>query len=154
MLFFGILATIVSIVWFVQILGEVIRKNNAPLYSFLDPLLNQLASGSLGFLSTMIYGILVYYLQICLLKGYTKFGLRIPFIISFHSMRINKTYMNSLLFNTNMMMLASVATSLVSVMVFPNYLKNTYLSRALYNQFDFLPFFGPIYSLKIPPGIL
>lgn len=44
-------------------------------------------------------------------------------------MKPNKTYLNSFLFNVNMMMLSSVATTQLTILAFPSYLQNSYLGQ-------------------------
>lgn len=119
----GIIGILISIFWVIQILGTMILKNGSPLFLFMDEWLSNLSKGSAGFVATILYGILVLYLQICLVKGNTIFGIRIPFIIKVHPLILNKTYMNSLLFNSNLMLLASISTSLLAIWAFPTYLQ-------------------------------
>jgi hypothetical protein len=63
---------------------------------------------------------------------------------------LNKTYMNSLLFNSNLMLLASLSTSLLALWAFPTYLQPTYLSYMQTTAFDNLPLFGSFYGNRIP----
>lgn len=86
MLFFGIISSIISIFWLFQMLGTLIYNNGQPIYHFIDDWLNSLAVSSVGFIGVLLYGIFVLYLQACLVKGNTVFGLRIPFIVKFHPM--------------------------------------------------------------------
>lgn len=140
----------VTIVWFVQMLGTTLFSGGKPLFTFLDPALVSLsASPGLGFLSVAIYSILVLYLQGSAVKGNIVFGLRIPFIISFHPMKKDRTFLNSFLFNVNSMMLYSIATTQLSVMAFPTYLSKSYLGTFFRQQVFNLPFWGWIYSKRI-----
>lgn len=105
----------------------------------------------LNFISTGIFGILTIYLLWCTQKGNIKFGLRIPFIVSFHPMKKNETFLNSLLFNVNLMMLASVATTQLSVFAFSGYTSNCYIGKIFSTQINNLPFFGWIYTKRVFP---
>jgi len=51
------------------------------------------------------------YLLWCCTKGALKFGLRIPFIFSVHPMKVNETWMNSFLFNVNLILICSVSVT-------------------------------------------
>jgi len=107
----------------------MILKNSQPLFLFMDDWLMKLSRGNASFVATLLYGIFILYIQVCIVKGNTIFGIRIPFIVKLHPMMINKTYMNSLLFNCNLMLLASLSTSFLALWAFPTYLQPTYLSR-------------------------
>ena len=85
----------------------------------MDGWFSSLSMGNAGFVATLLYGILVLYMQICLVKGNCVFGIRIPFLVKVHPMVINKTYMNSMLFNCNLMLLAASAISIQSIWAFP-----------------------------------
>ena len=149
------MAALVTIVWFVQILGTTINSGGKPLFLFLDPPLNNLQSNaSAGFLAVAIYSFLVLYLQGASVKGNMVFGLRIPFIISFHPMKKDRTYLNSFLFNVNMMMLCSIATTQLTVIAFPIYLNKSFLSQFFKNQVSKLPMYGWLFEKKIFNAIL
>lgn len=110
----------------------MIEKGGKPIFLFIDQWLYNLNNSSASFVATIIYGLLVLYMQVCLVKGNTVFGIRIPFIVKLHPMLVNKTYMNSLLFNSNLMLLASLSTSLLAIWAFPTYFSQSYLSRTSY----------------------
>lgn len=151
-LLLGCLATVISIIWVFQILGHVFRKDGAPLYSFLDDWFAQMSGGSGSFFASLLYGALVIYLQICLGKGNCVFGLRIPFLMKVHPMVPNKTYMNSLLFNSNLMLLASCSISFLALWNFPNYFtpERCFLASFYSNEVSRLPLFGSFYGNRIP----
>lgn len=149
-LVFGIIAALISIAWIIQLIGTTIYSNKKPLFTFLDtPLVNLQATNGLGFLSVAIYSLMVLYLQGSAVKGNIVFGLRIPFVISFHPMKKDRTYLNSFLFNVNIMMLSSIATTQLAVLAFPNYLAKSYLGYFYQNQVRYLPMFGWLFSFRI-----
>ena len=127
----GIIGVVGTIFWVVQILGTMILKNGSPIFLFMDQWLSNLSLSSAAFMATILYAILVLYLQVCLVKGNTIFGIRIPFVIKIHPLLLNKTYMNSLLFNCNLMLLASMSTTLLALWAFPTYLKASSLATLL-----------------------
>jgi LMBR1 domain-containing protein 1 len=146
----GIVGVVASVFWFVQILGTMILKNGSPLFLFMDQWLSSLSASSVAFFATILYALLVLYLQACLAKGNTIFGIRIPFVLKIHPLLLNKTFMNSLLFNANLMLLASLATTLLALWAFPTYLGGSSLGRMSSQGFDQLPLFSAIYGKRIP----
>ncbi len=150
----GILGVVVSVFWFVQILGTMILKNGSPIFLFMDQWLSSLSASSVSFLATILYALLVLYLQACLVKGNTIFGIRIPFVIKIHPLIINKTFMNSLLFNANLMLLASMSTTLLALWAFPTYLGGSSLGKMSNQAFDQLPLFSAVYGKRIPMIIM
>lgn len=146
----GCVGVVVSVFWIVQILGTMILKNGSPLFLFMDQWLSSLSSSSVSFLATILYSLLVLYLQACLVKGNTIFGIRIPFVLKIHPLLLNKTFMNSLLFNCNLMLLSSMATSLLAVWAFPTFLAGSALGMISSQGFDQLPLFSAIYGRRIP----
>jgi hypothetical protein len=155
-LLFGIIATVMSVFWVFQMLGHVIRPDGHPLYGFIDNLLASLASSGGSFFATLVYGLMAIYMQIALVKGNTVFGFRIPYLLKVHPMEINKTYMNSLLFNSNLMLLASCAISFQALWSFPRYFQPAlcFLAEFLTVQVDGLPLFSAIYGQEIPMIVL
>ena len=57
------------------------------------------------FISTIFFAALTIYMLFCVIKGNIKFGLRLFFIMKIHPMKVRNTYMNSFLFNLNMILL-------------------------------------------------
>jgi LMBR1 domain-containing protein 1 len=96
-----------------------------------------------------IFEALVLFLQVCAAKGNIVFGLRIPFVISFHSMKKDRTYLNSFLFNVNIMMLSSLATSQLVVIVFPKFLSNSFIGCYYSTVIEKLTLFKFIYTKHI-----
>lgn len=92
---------------------------------------------------------MVLYLQGCAVKGNIVFGLRIPFIISFHPMKKDRTFLNSFLFNVNIMMLSSIATTQLAVLAFPLYLQSSYLGQFFRLYVFNLPMYGWLFSFRI-----
>ncbi len=80
----GILCGVVTVVWIAQIIGTTIHVNGQPAFLFLDSVLLNLSKGVASFISAILYGILVLYMSVCLIKGNIIFGIRIPFVIAFH----------------------------------------------------------------------
>lgn len=75
----------------------------------MDGAFATLNEGSAGFIASILYGFLVVYMLICLVKGNVIFGIKIPYVMSIHPLEVNKTYLNSLLFNTSIMLITSLS---------------------------------------------
>jgi hypothetical protein len=105
----GIFGIIISFVWLIQLLGSTIYINGTQAFQFLDGAFTTLNEGTTGFIASILYGFLVIYMLICLIKGNVIFGIKIPYVMSIHPLEVNKTYLNSLLFNTSIMLLTSLS---------------------------------------------
>jgi len=101
----GLIGIVISICWLLHIILFVIPK--PPIHPFLNNFFIALDEAFTLF-GVIAYGIFAFYLLWCVIKGTFKFGLRIPFIFSIHPMKVGETLMNAFLFNTLLMLLASV----------------------------------------------
>lgn len=89
----------------------MIKINGYPAHSFLNKLLLGLEHGNAGFVGTAVFAFLSLYLLWCTQKGNIKFGVRIPFLFQIHIMKENETWMNTFLFNVNLMLICSVSVT-------------------------------------------
>ena len=87
-----------------------------------------------------------------MVHGNCIFGFRIPFIIKVHAMEINDTYMNSMLFNCNLMLLGSSSITFMSLWCFPLYfdISQVYLAYIFENEIKKLGLFGSLYGERVP----
>lgn len=115
----GIFGAIISIMWVLQILIHNIL-NASPL---LSAMFIAMDSGFTLF-GTIAYGIFAFYLLWCVVKGCTKFGLNL-LLFTVHPMKIGGTMMNSFLFNTLLILIASVSVIQFCAMSFRDYAANT-----------------------------
>jgi len=83
--------------------------NGFPSSPFLNKILTDLEESGVNFLGTAIFAFLSLYLLWCVQKGNIKFGLRIPFVFTVHPMKRDETWMNSFLFNINLVLICSVS---------------------------------------------
>jgi LMBR1 domain-containing protein 1 len=118
-LFMGIIGAIMSIMWWLQILIH----NILDAHPLLSALFIALDSGFTLF-GTLCYGCFAFYLLWCVVKGCTKFGLNL-LLFTVHPMKINGTMMNSFLFNTLLILIASVSTIQFCALSFRDYAANT-----------------------------
>jgi LMBR1 domain-containing protein 1 len=72
-----------------SIFDVILRPGGTPVWTVLNSMFSSLNSQNLNFISTGIFGLLAIYLLWSVQKGNIKFGLRIPFIVSFHPMKKN-----------------------------------------------------------------
>jgi len=94
-----------SILWILHIF--LWMATFPPVSPFLNTMFIAL-DGVFGLFGTAMYAVFALYLLFCVFKGTFKFGLRIPFIFAIHPMRVGETMMNSFMFNTMLLLIASV----------------------------------------------
>eukprot|EP00325_Prymnesiales_sp_UTEX-LB-985_P002044 CAMPEP_0174700544 /NCGR_PEP_ID=MMETSP1094-20130205/5468_1 /TAXON_ID=156173 /ORGANISM="Chrysochromulina brevifilum, Strain UTEX LB 985" /LENGTH=477 /DNA_ID=CAMNT_0015898047 /DNA_START=144 /DNA_END=1577 /DNA_ORIENTATION=+ len=141
----GMLASIISIAWYVHIL----------LYIFVSPppttFLNEFFSildGVFPLFGVLAYGLFSFYLLLCVLKGCMKVGLRF-FWIPIHPMRIGETMMNSFLFNVWLLLLCAVATVQFCFSAFQSYAQLTAIELLLGVQVRNLKFLSIFFHNQI-----
>ncbi|CAD8058625.1 unnamed protein product [Paramecium sonneborni] len=132
----GIIICVISFIWWLHILLFIVIRDSDGISAspFLYKILFGLEEGNAGFLCVGIFGFLCVYLLWCTQKGNIKFGLRIPFLFSLHIMKVNETWMNTFLFNVQLMLICSVACSLILKF-------SIYVSLLIYIQTMFLKSF-------------
>ena len=120
-LFAGILALAISVMWCLQII----------LYILIDPpvtpLLNDLflsANDVFPLFGTVLFGLFVFYLQLCVIKGNFKFGLNV-LIVRIHPVKQGATMMSSFLFNVALILLATTACIQFAASAFALYANGT-----------------------------
>lgn len=122
-LFIGILGVLLSLAWFLHVIIWNIFKVNPFLNSLFIVLDN-----AFSLLGTLAYGIFAFYLLWCVIKGNAKFGLNCIFF-TVHPMKVNGTLMNSFLFNTLLILIASVSTVQFCAISFAEYASNTSVNQ-------------------------
>lgn len=89
----------------------LIKPNGFPVTSFLNAIFTYLEGTIVSFIGAILLSMFSIYLLACTYKGNIKFGLRIPFLFTIHPMKENETFMNSFLFNVNLLLITSVAVT-------------------------------------------
>ena len=141
-LFGGILCLLVTALWIFQIFVYVIcRKDGKALYQGLNVLLVFLTEKNISFVAIGIFSVMCMYLLLCTMKGNLKFGVRFFILGSIHPMKKNQTYMNSILFNISLIMLASVSVNQFCLKAFNEYAASTDFDIIFTGQVKYLPFF-------------
>lgn len=107
----GVFFSIISLILWLHILIFEATKYDAriPSNPFLNNMLIGLDKGNAGFLAALLFAAMMVYLLFCTIKGNFKCGLRIPFLISLHPMKVNETFMNSFLFNVLLLLVCSLS---------------------------------------------
>jgi LMBR1 domain-containing protein 1 len=123
----GIAGIIMSIMWFIHI----VIFNIFRIYPFLNLFFLEL-DGAVAFFGTAFFGLFSFYLLWAVIEGNLKFGLRIPFLFAIHPIKKAETYMDAWLFNTGLIMLASVGVSHFLSLSFTVYARLT-ANNAIYN---------------------
>lgn len=118
-LFVGVIGACMSIMWVLQIL----------IHNILDasPLLSSMFQGlDSGFtlFGVAAYGCFAFYLLWCVVKGCCKVGLNL-LLFTVHPMKVGGTMMNSFLFNTLLILIASVSCVQFCALSFNDYAANT-----------------------------
>eukprot|EP01128_Nolandella_sp_AFSM9_P005402 TRINITY_DN259_c0_g1_i1.p1 TRINITY_DN259_c0_g1~~TRINITY_DN259_c0_g1_i1.p1 ORF type:complete len:496 (+),score=88.65 TRINITY_DN259_c0_g1_i1:148-1635(+) len=99
---------ILSGIFAFMILLQMILWTNLSLYPFLDFMFIAM-DGLWAFFGTIFFALIALLLIVTVVKGNFKFGLRIPFLMTMHPMKVGKTYQNSFLVNVVLILLASVS---------------------------------------------
>eukprot|EP00949_MAST-11_sp_MAST-11-sp1_P001642 g1642.t1 len=147
-LFAGCFAALLSLLWILHICiymlpiaVEAMQGNpyGKPAGLFLNKYL-MFFDGVASFFGTVSIGVLVFYLQLCVIKGNLKVGTRI-FIIEIHPMRYGKTLANTFLVNMSLILMCCPAIVQFSTSAFADYVRLTSAELIFSNQIRYLAFF-------------
>ncbi|CAM9476919.1 unnamed protein product [Ectocarpus sp. 13 AM-2016] len=136
-LLFGILASIIALVWIIHmVIFMIIQPSITPFlndyFLWFDkwfPLF--------GVLSVAIFS---FYLLAACVKGCFKFGLRLVWF-TLHPMKPNGTYMNSFLFNCGIILMCATPVIQFTVQALSAYLRNTEVTNFFNVQVRYVRFF-------------
>lgn len=137
-LFFGILSTLISLVWVIQISITILPNN--PVHPFLNDYLKWFDSWFplFGVITVAAFS---FYLLLCAVKGCFKFGLRFLFF-QLHPMQVGKTYMSSFMFNVALVLLCALPVVQFTTTAFSDYARYTTVAQVMGIQVQYLKFFG------------
>jgi LMBR1 domain-containing protein 1 len=122
----GVLGIGISVCIILQILLYVIPKYTLRISAwapFLNGVLTSLDSAA-GFLGTAFYGIISFYFLLCVMHGQFTFGMRF-FLFPLHPMKVHKTYMNSFLFNCQLLLMSAMAVVQFATLMFQEYARGS-----------------------------
>ncbi|KAI9355736.1 hypothetical protein DFJ73DRAFT_258176 [Zopfochytrium polystomum] len=116
--------TVLSLMWIAHIciylLPYILKMT--PFSSFLNSFFETVSP--VPFIGTAFYALFSFYLLLCVIKGNSKLGMRL-FFITIHPLRIGETMMNSLVFNTGVILLSSLSVAQFCTLAFGRYAKYT-----------------------------
>mmetsp|Transcript_71073 Transcript_71073/g.169636 ORF Transcript_71073/g.169636 Transcript_71073/m.169636 type:complete len:511 (+) Transcript_71073:64-1596(+) len=123
----GVVFALMSLAWVLQIVlcvlvPQLTGQAGPPFLNSLFALCEESGFYPLG---VAVYACFIFYLLICVVKGCTKFGMRVAFLISIHPMRPQNTPLNSILFNVEMLLVSTAALVQFSQTVFNDYARLT-----------------------------
>lgn len=131
-LILGIVCIIISLLWIIHIIIFTFANIHPFLNDFFHILDNKFALSAVIF-----FGLFTYYLFLCVVSGATSFGLNLLFI-RIHPMEQANTPINSILFNSGLMLFASFGVALFSTLNFPIYTRLTALDMIYGVQIRYL----------------
>mmetsp|Transcript_22013 Transcript_22013/g.51656 ORF Transcript_22013/g.51656 Transcript_22013/m.51656 type:complete len:521 (+) Transcript_22013:69-1631(+) len=123
----GIIFAILSLAWILQIIICVLvpQITGQVGFGFLNDLFAACESSGLYPLGIALYASFNFYMLICVVQGCTKLGMRVAFLISIHPMRVQNTPLNSILFNVEMLLVATPSMVQFSQTAFADYARLT-----------------------------
>jgi len=120
-LFLGGLSVLLSFFWVLHVILTVLVK------PAVHPFLNSFfiwCDELWGLLGVAVFAVFCFYLVFCVIKGNTRLGLKF-LLVDLYPMKLNRTSMSSLLFNTGLIMLGSVSIVQFCAQAFPVYAAET-----------------------------
>eukprot|EP00919_Chromeraceae_sp_WS-2016_P068826 GHVR01162879.1.p1 GENE.GHVR01162879.1~~GHVR01162879.1.p1 ORF type:complete len:578 (+),score=131.18 GHVR01162879.1:43-1776(+) len=151
-LILGIFSSIISLLWLLHIiLFIVIRTGDppVPVSTFLNGILDAMDSTGILIMSLVVYGLLIIYLMICVIKGCFKLGMRIFILFPIHPMERKNTPVDTFLFNTALLVLSSTAVIQFAQTAFADYSRLTDAELIFSAQIRHMTLLGWIYSNQI-----
>ncbi|KAJ3186814.1 hypothetical protein HK101_009569 [Irineochytrium annulatum] len=120
----GCVGAVLSLLWVVHIIVYLIplTLKQTPYSSFLNDFFDVITG--VPFIGTAFYALFTFYLLFCVIKGNAKLGMRLVFI-TIHPLRIGETMMNSLVFNTGIILLSSLSVAQFCTLAFAKYARYT-----------------------------
>ena len=152
----GVIGIVISTLWFLQVCLYILPRAFDAMMGkpqsqsgilFLNEYLQSLDS-SVPFFGTLTIAIMVFWLQLCMIKGVFSLGLRI-FIIGIHPMKYGKTLANTFLVNVSMVLLSSPSLIAFCCEAFTSYTRSTDASVIFSVQIRYMDFFRPFYDMGI-----
>ncbi|KAL3900496.1 MAG: hypothetical protein SGCHY_001290 [Lobulomycetales sp.] len=120
------LSVLLSISWVVHMclwtIPLLFTFDGAGIYPFLNNMF--IAMGSIPFLGVAFYAMFSFYLLACVVSGIIKVGMKL-FFISIHPMEIGATFMDSMIFNTGVILTSSLAVAQYCTISFSTYAQYT-----------------------------
>lgn len=119
---------------------------SSPVTPFLNTFFS--ATFSTPVFGITFYGIFVFWLLACVFKGLLAVGMRFLFF-SIFPIKVGETMMNSMLFNTGIMLIGSLAVSQFSTLAFGQYARYTSSLSLFGNQLETFLYINYVYDALI-----
>lgn len=146
----GCFAFIFSFSIIIQIVFyKLIIKDDKPYNEFLNDLFVFFEFSIARFISSIAFALLALYVLITVVKGNFKFGMRFMLVVPIHPMKVGRTFMNSILFNLFMLMLATPAVLHFIIEIFEAYMRLTTSVFIFSTLVQKMKFFKWFYETKI-----
>lgn len=147
----GVIGSFLSLFWLLHIILFVLPMvatptNPKPVSYFLNTFFENVSP--IPVFGIVFYGIFVFWLMACVIKGITKMGVRFLFI-EVHPMKIGETMMSSMVFNVGVMLFCSMAVTQFCTFSFQFYARYTAAYQIFENQLQSLRYLNYIYSILI-----
>jgi len=141
----GVLSCLLSTFWMIHMLLTVVIR--PPAHPFLNSFFMAL-DRAWSLLGTAVFAIFCFYLVFCVIKGNTKLGTRF-LLVSLYPMKIGRTCMSSLLFNTGLIMLGAVSITQFCAKMFDVYAAETAVAEIFGGNIDRLKGLGALFRYNV-----
>ena len=144
-LFLGIMCAVYAILWVLHIFLYVLPD------PYLGTFLNRIfvwADGFWGLLGSTLFMTFTFFLLWAVIKGNIKFGARFM-MVEIHPMKYKGTLMNSFLFNTALILLASLAVVQFTATAFAPYARGTVVFSLFTNVVRYLRWLNYFWTYSI-----
>merc|ERR1719499_766169 len=117
-----------------------------PLTGFLNNLFIDMSFPGFDLFGLVAFGIQVFWLFICVIKGAFSVGLRVPLLFRLYPMEPGKTLLNAFLVNSWILLICSIPTVHFCVTAFPVYARETQVDLLFGSQVRYISFFGAFFG--------
>ena len=152
-LIMGIITSLLSSIWIIHLiliyLVPLITEQSSNSYDFISKFLVLLERQNLSFLSIGIYSLICAYLLLTVIKGCSKIGLRFIFFFEIHPLIKNETYLNSIIFNVNIILISSFSIIQFCSQSFNEFASMTDINLMHRYQVRYLMFFKYFFDYNV-----
>lgn len=150
----GIIGIIISLLWLLHICLYMLPYawGGKAITPFLNTYLTWFDTW-FSLFGIITIGLFVFYLQLCVIKGAFKFGMRFT-LIELHPMRYGKTLSNSFLFNIMLILICTIPVLQFSADAFSSYIRFTDMTTILNIQVRYVDSFRPFFKNQIFVAVL
>ena len=148
----GLVGFVFSVIWvvhcFIYIAFRTISQNQEPVALFLNSILISLGDGN-GYIAAFVLFILIsLYLLATVVKGAMKFGMKL-FCLPIYPLREGDTPLNSLLFNSLIILLSSGAIAHLTYLAFQDYASSSSAVFVFGTQVNYLDLYRYFFANNV-----